>query len=80
MMNNLMCEVQQYIIAVDSRTNGWNSQIEELKQNQQLLNQRLNKVCHNMNAVIMKQHGIIEDLVNNFATENNMNNQRVTML
>ena len=33
-----------------------------------------------MNAVIMKQHGIIEDLVNNFATENNMNNQRVTML
>ena len=79
-MNNLMCEVQQYIIAVDSRTNGWNSQIEELKKNQQLLNQRLNKVCHNMNAVIMKQHGIIEDLVNNFATENNMNNQRVTML
>jgi len=33
-----------------------------------------------MNAVIMKQHGIIEDLVTNFATENNMNNQRVTML
>ena len=79
-MNNLICEVQQYISAVDNRTNGWNSQIEQLKQNQQLLNDRLNKVCQNMNAVIMKQHGIIEDLVNNFATENNMNNQRVTML
>ena len=67
-MNNLMCEVQQYISTVDNRTNGWNSQIEELKQNQQLLNDRLNKVCQNMNVVIIKQHGIIEDLMNNFAT------------
>ena len=80
MMNNLICEVEQYIVAVDNRSNGWASQIEELKQNQLLLNDRLNKVCQGMNAVIMKQHGIIEDLVNNFAAQNNISNQRVSML
>lgn len=80
MMNNLMCEVEQYIVAVDTRSNGWSSQIEELKQSQLLLNDRLNKVCQGMNTVIMKQHTIIDDLVNNFATQNNISNQRVTML
>ena len=80
MMTNLICEVEQYIVAVDNRSNGWASQIEELKQNQLLLNDRLNKVCQGMNAVIMKQHGIIEDLVNNFAAQNNISNQRVSML
>jgi uncharacterized protein YdcH (DUF465 family) len=54
-----MCEVEQYIVTVDNRSNGWTSQMEELKKNQLLLNDRLNKVCQGMNTVIVKQHGII---------------------
>jgi hypothetical protein len=33
-----------------------------------------------MNAVIMKQHALIEDLVGNLATQNSINNQRVNVL
>mgnify|MGYP000944276563 FL=1 len=67
-------------MAVLNRNEAIKGQVEELKQGQQVLNERLNKVCIAMNGVIMKQNSLIEDLVTGMSAQNNMNQQRVVML
>ena len=56
------------------------AQIDELKQGQQTLNERLNRVCMAMNQVIVNQNSLIEELANDYSTQNSLNLQRVNFL
>lgn len=51
-----------------------------MKNNQQMLNERLNKVCVAMNGIIVHQNSLIEELVTDYTTQNNLNQQRVAFL
>lgn len=79
-MNNLMGEMEQFLTAVKGRNSEVKEQMEELKHNQQLLNERLNKVCVAMNGIIVHQNSLIEELVNDYTAQNNLSQQRVAFL
>lgn len=79
-MNNMMGEVEQFLNGVGRRNAELKGQMEELKQGQRTLNERLNKVCMAMNTVIVRQNGMIEELIQEAAEQNALNLQRVTVL
>lgn len=59
-MNNLLGEVEHFLSSVHSKNSETKEHIEDLKNNQQLLNDRLNRVCIALNGIIVSQNTIIE--------------------
>lgn len=59
-MNNLLGEVEHFLSSVQSKNSETKEHIEDLKNNQQLLNDRLNRVCIALNGIIVSQNTIIE--------------------
>jgi hypothetical protein len=56
----MMGEMEQFLIGVNNKNNEIRIQMDELKSNQQVLNQRLNNVCVAMKNVIVRQNSFIE--------------------
>lgn len=54
--------------------------MDYLKNNQTVLNGRLNNVCLAMKNVIVRQHNLIEELMTDLTNQNTINDQRVTVL
>lgn len=59
-MNNVLGEVEQFLSSVRSKNGETKEQVEELKGNQQMLNDRLNKVCIALNGIIVSQNALID--------------------
>lgn len=59
-MNNMMGEVEQYLMMVNTKNNKIRTEIDELKTNQNNLNERFNKVCMAMNQIIGRQNAFID--------------------
>ena len=54
---------EEFINLVNTKNNTVRTQIDELKNNQKRLNDRLNNVCVSMNQIIVKQNSFIEELL-----------------
>lgn len=79
-MNNMMGEVEQFLTQVNNKSNKMRAEIDELKNNQTTLNERFNKVCMAMNQIILRQNAFIDELVNELAQQNRVNEQKATVL
>ena len=62
-MNNMLGEVEQFVGMVSGRNDDIRRQIDELKDKQATLNERLNKVVMAMNGVVVRQNSFIEELM-----------------
>jgi len=75
-----MGEIDQFLTQVNSKNEETRAQIDELRNNQNMLNDRLNKVCVTMNGIIIKQNSFIDELMQEVHTQNVLNQQRVAVL
>lgn len=72
--------MEQFLNLVTNKNNELRQYMDQLKESQLQLNNKLNNVCLSMKNVIVRQNGMIEELMGELNQQNGLNQQRVSVL